>query len=328
MTQAATSTSPVLDLRLLETFVAVVEGAGMVGAAKQLHVTQPAVSKSISQLEKQLGLALIDRSQRPLRPTRAGQLLYRSATSLLKEAQNIPNLLSMAAHDTMPRIRVGLVESFTATGAPFVKAMQAMAQEVRISCSLTPELARGLKQWELDFVITSDMMEDESGLVRSTLMEEPFILVQPRNSDPVGDLDSLRQLPARTPFIRYTNRSMIGRTIDRYLSRARVPTSNTLEFDTSTPLLQMVIAELGWAVTTPLCLLQSQADRSSLRISALPGAPTRKLYLVHRSGDLGELPERIFLLASNLLESLIARSFGQGDERILALIRFAEPTRD
>jgi DNA-binding transcriptional LysR family regulator len=316
------------DLRLLETFVTVVDTASMVAAAQQLRLTQPAVSKTIGQLEKQLGALLVDRSQRPLRPTRAGQLLYRRAISLLQEAQSIPSLLGMATNDTMPQIRIGLVESFTATGAPFVKALQGMAQEVRISCSLTPELARRLRQWDLDFVITSDLMEDEVALVRHVLLEEPFILALPRTQSAVPDADALRRLPATLPFIRYTNRSMIGRTIDRYLSRARVSTSNTLEFDTSTPLLHMVTAGLGWAVTTPLCLLQSRADRSQLNISALPGGPTRKLYLVHREGDLGELPERIFQLATASLANVLTSSFGPADKRISELLAFGTFDRD
>ena len=59
-------------LASMETFVRVVETGSFSGAARQLGVGQPAVSKSVAQLEEYLGVKLLTRSTRGLTPTEAG----------------------------------------------------------------------------------------------------------------------------------------------------------------------------------------------------------------------------------------------------------------
>lgn len=313
------------DLRSLEVFVTVVDCAGMVAAASRLGLTQPAVSKSVGQLEQLLGVQLFDRRQRPLRPTRAGLVLHRRASLMLQDAHSLPGLLSVAAHDALPSLRLGLLESFTATGAPFVKAMQSLAREVRISCSLTPELARGLRQWDLDVVITSDPMEDESDLVRRVILHEPFVLALPAALEEPRSAAELRALASSHPLIRYTTRSMIGTTIERQLRRLRIDPPHRLEFDTSGSLLRMVAAGLGWAVTTPLCLLQGRPELEDLRIAPMPVASfTRNIYMIGRRGELVELGDRIFDLATGLVGRLMEESYRKTAPWILDRIRIGQ----
>jgi DNA-binding transcriptional LysR family regulator len=315
-----------IDLRALEVFVTVVDCASMVAAASRLGLTQPAVSKSVTQLEQRLGAHLFDRSQRPLRPTRAGLVLHRRASQLLQDAHSLLGLLSITTNDALPSLRIGLLESFTATGAPFVKAIQALAEEVRISCSLTPELARGLRQWELDVVITSDPMEDDPNFVRRIVLHEPFVLALPADHPRPRSIGEFRTLSHGLPLIRYTSRSMIGTTIERQLRRLRIDCPQRLEFDTSGSLLRMVAAGLGWAVTTPLCLLQGRPEIADLQIAPLPVASfTRNIYMISRRGELVEPIERIFALATGLLRRLIEDSYRTEASWILDQVRIGLP---
>ena len=64
-----------MDLGLLETFRAVVRAGGMRRAAGSLHVTQPAVSGRVRELERQLDVQLFERTGRRLHLTDAGRLL-------------------------------------------------------------------------------------------------------------------------------------------------------------------------------------------------------------------------------------------------------------
>lgn len=75
-----------MDLTSLAVFVAVAEHGGFSAAAQQLHLTQPAVSKRIAQLEAELGTRLLDRLGRQVLPTEAGTLLLERARLLLAEA--------------------------------------------------------------------------------------------------------------------------------------------------------------------------------------------------------------------------------------------------
>lgn len=76
-----------MELAHLAAFVAVAEHGGFSAAAEQLHLTQPAVSKRIAQLEASLDARLFDRLGRQVAPTEAGQLLLPRARQLLAEAE-------------------------------------------------------------------------------------------------------------------------------------------------------------------------------------------------------------------------------------------------
>lgn len=70
----------------MEAFVRVVETGSFSAAARQLHVGQPAVSKTVAQLEERLGVRLLIRSTRGLTPTEAGQNFYERAKRAIDEA--------------------------------------------------------------------------------------------------------------------------------------------------------------------------------------------------------------------------------------------------
>jgi DNA-binding transcriptional LysR family regulator len=73
-------------LAAMQTFVKVVETGSFSAAARQLRVGQPAVSKSVAQLEERLGLSLLLRSSRSLGTTEAGQIFYEQAKLALAQA--------------------------------------------------------------------------------------------------------------------------------------------------------------------------------------------------------------------------------------------------
>src|ERR1700747_3933660 len=73
-------------LASMETFIRVVETGSFSGAARQLRVGQPAVSKTVAQLESYLGVKLLTRSTRGLTPTEAGLGYFERARRAISEA--------------------------------------------------------------------------------------------------------------------------------------------------------------------------------------------------------------------------------------------------
>ena len=71
-----------MNLHHLRLFAAVVNHGGFTKAAESLHLSQPAISKSLNELERQLNLTLLDRSGRSIKLTDAGQTLYARAREL------------------------------------------------------------------------------------------------------------------------------------------------------------------------------------------------------------------------------------------------------
>jgi DNA-binding transcriptional LysR family regulator len=72
-----------MELRELAAFVAVAEEGGMSAASRRLHVSQPALSQTVSSLERQLGVKLLERSSTGVRPTEAGAALLSEARAIL-----------------------------------------------------------------------------------------------------------------------------------------------------------------------------------------------------------------------------------------------------
>ena len=76
-----------MDLRQLRHFLAVVEQGSILRAARTIHLTQPALSRSIQSLEDELGVRLFERGRRGIEPTPHGLLLMRHATGLVAQAE-------------------------------------------------------------------------------------------------------------------------------------------------------------------------------------------------------------------------------------------------
>ncbi|HEX5789606.1 MAG TPA: LysR family transcriptional regulator [Luteolibacter sp.] len=73
------------DLRQLKAFVAVADSGSFTLAARQLHLTQSAVSHSIRTLEDQLGCKLLERNCRSVKPTAAGEAFLRRTRRVIED---------------------------------------------------------------------------------------------------------------------------------------------------------------------------------------------------------------------------------------------------
>jgi len=99
-------------LASMETFVRVVETGSFSEAARQLRVGQPAVSKTIAQIEERLGVKLLLRSTRGLMPTEAGENFYERAKRAIEEADDADNSARGAGASLSGRLRVSAATTF------------------------------------------------------------------------------------------------------------------------------------------------------------------------------------------------------------------------
>jgi LysR family cyn operon transcriptional activator len=96
-----------MDLRQLRYFVAVAELASFSRAAEQLHITQPALSRQIKELETELRLRLFDRLGRHIALTAAGKEVLTRSQALLNEASHLNALATELAGGSRGMIRLG-----------------------------------------------------------------------------------------------------------------------------------------------------------------------------------------------------------------------------
>src|ERR1700733_3028243 len=82
-----------MQYRQLFYFVKIVEAGSFSQAARTIHVAQPALSQQIAELEASLGVPLLQRSARGVRPTVAGERLYEEASSILRKLEKLPSVV-------------------------------------------------------------------------------------------------------------------------------------------------------------------------------------------------------------------------------------------
>jgi DNA-binding transcriptional LysR family regulator len=294
---------PSLDLRALEIFVAVCQTGSMSAAARQLELTQPAVSQAIAELERKTGVALFDRNVRPLAVTVAGGVLRQRASVLVAEAREIPALLREAQHGKVPSIRVGLVDSLSRLlSVPLATFLSSRASEVAILSGLTATHASDLLTRRIDIFLGVDDLEDVNGLERWSIATEPYLLLLPSGTKRPGTLNQLKALAANLPFIRFSARSQTGVQIDRHLRRLGVELPRTLEFDNPYAVAACVALGQGFAISTPLCMAEAKLPKGACVAVAMPGPQIqRTLTLVARHRELGGLPRELCAIAQRAL---------------------------
>src|SRR5215831_8916874 len=97
-----------------------------------------------------------------------------------------------------------------------------------------------------------------------------------------------------------------GEWLKYYLSQRRLAPRKNLEFDASEAILRMVSSGIGWAITTPLCLLQSHLQ--ALDIEVLPLPPPlcfRRICVIYRPGELVQITQQIIELCRDCVETSI-----------------------
>src|ERR1700742_4952264 len=83
----------IMQFRQLRYFVKIVEAGSFSRAASVVHVAQPALSQQVAELEERLGVMLLQRSARGVRPTVAGEILYREASAILHQLDGLPGAI-------------------------------------------------------------------------------------------------------------------------------------------------------------------------------------------------------------------------------------------
>ncbi len=86
-----------MQYRHLYYFLRIVEAGSFSQAARTIHVAQPALSQQIAELEASLGVPLLQRSARGVKPTAAGEKLYEDASSIQLKDEYLPGLVRSSA---------------------------------------------------------------------------------------------------------------------------------------------------------------------------------------------------------------------------------------
>jgi len=173
-----------LGMRDLHVFVTVVQRGSMAKAARQLNVTQPAVSKAISDLEQMLGVRLLDRRPQGVEPTMYGRALLKRSHAVFDELRQSIRDIEFLADPTSGELRIGCPEAIAAILPPilegFSRQYPRVAMVVDQVATTTLELP-GLRERRFDLVlgrlsapIMGDGLADDLNV--EALFDDPLVV--------------------------------------------------------------------------------------------------------------------------------------------------------
>lgn len=194
-----------MDLKQLRSFIAVANTLNFGRAARQLHLSQSALSIQIQNLEAHLGVPLLERNRRTVRLTAAGESVLADSEALLQQVADIELRAARIGSGEVGHLRVGFVASATLELIPaIVLAFRKLYPGVSLELKNIPttQQVEALKSGSLDVGFVRLPLSVE-GLSITSVHREPFAMVLAK-SNPLATEKALtvRHL-AGQPFIAY-----------------------------------------------------------------------------------------------------------------------------
>lgn len=225
-----------MDLRLLRYFVACVENKTMHAAAEAVHVSQPALSKAIHNLEAQLGVALLDRRPRGVVPTPFGDTLFRYAKMIDSEMRRAVAEIDAMRGMTRGMIVVGVIPTMSAVMGDVVRVIMETLPglKLKLKIAFSTELTTALLEGELDIALL--LLPESNAPLGLTF--DPLVRTGPRvavrKGHPLASrtgltLADLSEFPWLIPEYPPSHRAIINRA---FIDAGVPPPSGAIEVST------------------------------------------------------------------------------------------------
>lgn len=234
-----------VQLRHLRYFVKIVEAGSFSRAAATIHVAQPALSQQIAELEEQLGLSLLLRSARGVRPTAAGEILYREASVILKQMEMLPGIVRSSGGVTQGAVSLGMSSTLAAgLSGPFIEACKAALPKVTLKFAVADSntIKARIEAQTLDLAV---VFEDElvPTFLRTPLFRQRLYLVG-RGAARKAATISFAEL-AKSPLILASQPNVSRNVVDRAFADAGLEPNIVAEADVLSAMLSMVQTGIG-----------------------------------------------------------------------------------
>ncbi|MFP5275994.1 MAG: LysR substrate-binding domain-containing protein [Acidobacteriota bacterium] len=172
-----------MELRHLRYFCAVAEWKGFNRAAKALHVSQSAISDQVLDLEREMGVTLINRSRQRLSLTPVGEVFFEDARRILADAESAVDRARRTSRGEIGSLRIAFLVWGASSFLPgVIREFRQQHPGVHLSVRemLPNEQARALVQGSLDVGFTRPLLPPYAGQLHSeTLYCDPFLAVLP-----------------------------------------------------------------------------------------------------------------------------------------------------
>ena len=270
-----------MNLRFLQTIVAIAEHQSFVAAGEALGLSHSAVSLHVKALEEELGASLVDRSRRPPVLTGRGLALVDHAKRIIVILDEIAGL---AGEETLVgSLSVGVVPSALVNLLP--PALAALRNshprlQIQVRSDLSADLAQSVRNGDCDVAVVSEPDRDIDGLQAHEICREPLFAIAPLSA---GE-QTVSDLLASHPFIWFSRKTWAGQKIEREILENNLKVRPVMEVDSLEAIASLVRNGIGVSVVPRRVCAPGFGD--DLRRLAF-GDPqlTRGLVMLERNGN-------------------------------------------
>jgi DNA-binding transcriptional LysR family regulator len=264
-----------IKFRHLQVFAFAAETESLTAAARELGVSQPAVSQSLRELEALIGARLLERSGRRMRVTSAGKAFLGPVRRALAAVRDGVAATSDYRAGQIVPLRVGMGATACIYLIPSVLSLvrSAMPQlRVAISIGNTSDIVRNIESGELDIGLVTLPVPTSPALTSRVVLRDPLLALIPTDMALLGDAVTASQLSS-LPLILYDADGNTRLATDNWFRKASVVPAPVMELGSVEAIKVLVASGLGAAVLPGMALA---AD--------VPGAVRKRLRpAAHRS---------------------------------------------
>ncbi|MDA8129465.1 MAG: LysR family transcriptional regulator [Betaproteobacteria bacterium] len=270
------------QLRLLE---AVARHSSFTRASEELHLTQPAVSTQIKQLEEEVGMPLFEQMGKKIFLTEVGKEVYAFSRAIAQQFRDIESVL-----DDMKGVKRGTLSlTVTSTGKYFAPYLLAAflkrypGTQVHLEVTNREEVVQQLQDNAPDMAIMGTPPENIE-LQSQAFMQNPLVIIAPPDHPLVGvSRVSLSRLVEEN-FILRERGSGTRNAVERFFQQHGVKFNASMEMSRNEAIKHAVMAGLGLGIVS-LHTLEFELALGRVAILSVEGFPIMKeWYMVHRSG--------------------------------------------
>ena len=257
-----------LRLKDLHTLQTVAEIGSMAKASARLSLSQPAISKAISDMEQTLGAPLLDRSSRGVELTECGRLLVERGRVIFDEVKQGVRDIEHVSDPTRGEVRVGTIGPVTAVVSEIICRLTRKYPRItyHVTVSEPDTLRRELRERALDVVLTRWNPRAESDDLAAEILYKSTLAVMANKSHPLVDrkrldlADLMEELWALSP-----PDSFLGRIGADVFRRRKLPLPPTVMTTISTHMRLSLLASGHFLTLLPTTLLRHRSNSAWLR---------------------------------------------------------------
>jgi len=276
-----------MEMAQLEYFSRVVQEKSFSKAADKVFRTQPAVSIAIRRLEEEIGLPLLDRTQKTPVLTEEGKVVYDYAQRILGLRDQVGQAIAEMQSLKRGLIRVGANESTSLYLLPeLILKFRERHPEVKVEIFryVSSRLPREVSERNIDFALMASEPVDRDLEAFPLIKDELILIMSPKH--PLAGRPSVKIKDlGNEPFVAHNVKSGSRVKVIEAFARQHTPLNITLELATIETIKRFVQKRVGLAFVPRMCV-REELERGVLVSVPVRGLThTRTLWAAHRRGS-------------------------------------------